>query len=355
MFNLILLILGDLVVIVLQGFYMGVGIRQSSPLTHILGLTLPTLMVWGIAAAALGIYRLLHRSIAMAESQPAENSERGSVGWLLWDKIEKQRVFRLGAVWLIVSLFAVFWQTWYWNRILQQNRGISVRFTLFFCLFGIFLLALWRFVWTVFVIVRVLVKKYPLFRAFCYLAVTALVLFQVPALIITLQSAPDKISLADFNRTDYPVAVVFGAGVYRNGTASSVLRDRVETAALLYQKGAVERLLMSGDNSAASRYETDVMTGLAAGMGVPLTAIDQDESGLNTQLTCQNAVEKFGVTKGVLVTQSFHTSRALYSCEKSGMDALAVAADISVYNIFSWLVWQSRDWTGLTLAWLSGM
>src|SRR4030042_147696 len=45
-----------------------------------------------------------------------------------------------------------------------------------------------------------------------------------------------------------PVAIVFGAGLWRDGSPTPVLRDRVATAAQLYFSGKVEKLLMSGTN-----------------------------------------------------------------------------------------------------------
>jgi len=46
------------------------------------------------------------------------------------------------------------------------------------------------------------------------------------------------------------VAIVFGAGLRRDGTPTTTLRvrDRVETAASLYFSGKVAKLLMSGDS-----------------------------------------------------------------------------------------------------------
>src|SRR5215207_8526675 len=51
------------------------------------------------------------------------------------------------------------------------------------------------------------------------------------------------------------LAIVFGAGLRRDGTPTAVLRDRVETAASLYFTGKVEKLLMSGDNSLFNHNE----------------------------------------------------------------------------------------------------
>ncbi len=44
------------------------------------------------------------------------------------------------------------------------------------------------------------------------------------------------------------VAIVFGAGLRGDGTATPILRDRVESAANLYFDGKVEKILISGDN-----------------------------------------------------------------------------------------------------------
>ena len=44
------------------------------------------------------------------------------------------------------------------------------------------------------------------------------------------------------------VAIVFGAGLRRNGTPTTILYDRVATAAELYRQGKVGKLLLSGDN-----------------------------------------------------------------------------------------------------------
>ena len=45
-----------------------------------------------------------------------------------------------------------------------------------------------------------------------------------------------------------PVAIVFGAGLWRDGSPTPVLRDRVATAADLYFAGKVDKIQLSGDN-----------------------------------------------------------------------------------------------------------
>ena len=56
MLNTLILLIGDLFVAVFQGFYMGVGIRQSAGVHNILGMTVPTLIVWLALGFPLGVY-----------------------------------------------------------------------------------------------------------------------------------------------------------------------------------------------------------------------------------------------------------------------------------------------------------
>lgn len=146
------------------------------------------------------------------------------------------------------------------------------------------------------------------------------------------------------------VAIVFGAAVYRGGRLSPMLRDRVETAVRLYHEGKVERLLFSGDNREEDYDEPGQMTAYAVRRGVPASAIQQDGAGLRTYDTCYRARHVFGVEGAVLVTQSFHLPRALFTCRQLGVDVLGVSADRRVYHPRS-LAWlENRELAALLLA-----
>jgi SanA protein len=139
------------------------------------------------------------------------------------------------------------------------------------------------------------------------------------------------------------VAVVFGAGLWRDGRPTPVLRDRVATAASLYFAGKVEVLLMSGDNSRVNYNEPAAMRQFAIELGVPPEAITLDYAGRRTYDTCYRAREIFGLTDAILVTQSFHLPRALYTCNKLGVDAVGVPADRRDYRPFALFFWNLRE------------
>ena len=131
--------------------------------------------------------------------------------------------------------------------------------------------------------------------------------------------------------------------MWRNGTATPVLQDRVQTAANLYFAGKVEKLLMSGDNRFVDYNEPAVMREVALSLGVPDEAIVLDYAGRRTYDTCYRAKAIFGVTEAILVTQAFHLPRAIYECNRLGVDSVGVEADLRIYRKSSLLYWNMRE------------
>ena len=138
-------------------------------------------------------------------------------------------------------------------------------------------------------------------------------------------------------------AVVFGAGLWRDGSPTPILRDRVRTAADLYFSGKVEKLLMSGDNHVVEYNEPLAMKELALSFGVPAEAIVLDYAGRRTYDTCLRALSVFGLDDVILVTQSFHLPRAIYICTHLGLRSVGVKADLQVYRKSSIFVWKIRE------------
>jgi SanA protein len=139
------------------------------------------------------------------------------------------------------------------------------------------------------------------------------------------------------------VAIVFGAGLRRDGTPTAILRDRVETGANLYFSGKVEKLLLSGDNSYLNYNEPEAMRQYALSLGVPNEALALDYAGRRTYDTCYRAKAIFGVQSALLVTQKFHLPRALFLCNALGVEAFGVEANNRNYRRGSMLIWNIRE------------
>jgi SanA protein len=149
-----------------------------------------------------------------------------------------------------------------------------------------------------------------------------------------------------YSATEVPVrrvAIVFGAGLWRNGLPTPVLADRVTAAANLYFAGKVEKLLMSGDNRFVDYNEPEAMRQLALSLGVPDQAIVLDYAGRRTYDTCYRAKAIFRVDQAILVTQPFHMPRAIYLCNRLGVDSIGVESDQRVYRKSSLLYWNFRE------------
>jgi SanA protein len=156
--------------------------------------------------------------------------------------------------------------------------------------------------------------------------------FYARSRLYTVQNAPTK-----------PVAIVFGAGLWRDGSPTPVLRDRVATAADLYFRGKVEKLLMSGDNIREDYNEPGAMREYAIQMGVPAADIVLDYAGRRTYDTCFRAREIFHLKDVILVTQRFHLPRAIYTCNALRVSAVGVEADQREYRPRSALFWSLRE------------
>jgi SanA protein len=147
-----------------------------------------------------------------------------------------------------------------------------------------------------------------------------------------------------------PVAIVFGAGLYRDGTPMPVLADRVSTAVDLYKAGKVGKLLLTGDNRFPEHNEPEAMRRLALSLGVPEADLVNDYAGQRTYDSCYRAGFVFQVKRAILVSQDFHLPRAIYLCDQLGIESVGVAADRRAYRTSSIFQWTLREWPACAFA-----
>lgn len=180
-----------------------------------------------------------------------------------------------------------------------------------------------------------------IWRVFLLAGTISLLGLLLPRLITTLHAWNKIYPVAD--APSERVAIVFGAGLRRDGSPTAVLRDRVQTGASLYFNGKVEKLLMSGDNQSVYYNEPEAMRQYAISLGVPDEAIVMDAAGTRTYNTCYRAKAVFGLERALLVTQDFHLPRALFLCNTLGMQAAGVEANNLNYRRSSLLFWNIRE------------
>jgi vancomycin permeability regulator SanA len=140
-----------------------------------------------------------------------------------------------------------------------------------------------------------------------------------------------------------PVAIVFGAATYSDGTPSPFLAARLDLAKQLYSAGKVRAILVSGDNRRADYNEPDAMRGYLIKAGVPAAKVVADYAGFDTYATCVRAKKIFGASAAILATQSYHLPRAITTCRAVGVDAWGVGDDSAQRNADQWWLGWLRE------------
>jgi vancomycin permeability regulator SanA len=162
-------------------------------------------------------------------------------------------------------------------------------------------------------------------RWVAWAAAIAAVLLAAPVVWVQVASAGHRHEEA--GAPDAPVVIVFGAELAPGGTRPKpFLAGRLDVAAELYGDGKAKAVLISGDAAGASGDEVAAMTVYLVAHGVPAERIVADGHGLDTYDTCARARQTYGITRALLVSQSFHLPRAVTLCRSLGVDADGVAA-----------------------------
>ncbi len=148
-----------------------------------------------------------------------------------------------------------------------------------------------------------------------------------------------------------PIAIVFGAGVWEDGTPTPMLADRVQAAVDLYKIGRVQKILMTGDNSRPDYDEVQAMSFYAQERGVPVTDILLDRAGLSTYDSCYRAQTLLGIQQAVLITQRYHLPRAVYTSRKMGIKAVGLGTpDWGIFRTDSMSYYTFREFLAVVKA-----
>lgn len=132
------------------------------------------------------------------------------------------------------------------------------------------------------------------------------------------------------NLDDIPhnkVALVLGTSSRLvNGDPNPFFVNRMSRSAELYKLKKVEHFILSG--SRTNYYnEPETMRGALIALGVPDAAITLDLSGQRTFDSIVRSREIFGQDSLTIITQPFHSYRALFISDRVSIKAVAVVAN----------------------------
>ena len=160
----------------------------------------------------------------------------------------------------------------------------------------------------------------------------ALVSFVLVVLIVCniwiVKSTENRI-YSDLNKLpDHRIGLVLGTS-HRSvgGGPNPFFEHRIETAAELFRLGKIDHFILSGDNSTMFYNEPLEMRKALISKGVPPSAITLDYAGLRTLDSVVRSKEIFGQSKITIITQSFHSYRAIFISNFYEIDAVAMVAE----------------------------
>jgi uncharacterized SAM-binding protein YcdF (DUF218 family) len=111
----------------------------------------------------------------------------------------------------------------------------------------------------------------------------------------------------------YQVGIVLGAALWE-GKPSPALKERCQTALMLYKQGKVDYLLLSGGPEDNGITEAASMKNYLVAHGVPSTQLILEERSTNTKENLQNSaaiLQQKHFTKITIITHDYHMYRAL--------------------------------------------
>lgn len=130
--------------------------------------------------------------------------------------------------------------------------------------------------------------------------------------------------------SDVDCIIILRAGIWGD-KPSPMLEDRLLEGIKLYQNGASDKIIMSGDHGRKEYDEVSIMKNYAIEKGIPSENIFMDHAGFSTYESIYRAKDIFQAKKIVIVTQKYHLYRALYIANQLGLEAYGVGADPRQY------------------------
>lgn len=155
------------------------------------------------------------------------------------------------------------------------------------------------------------------------------------------QSTSDRVYTNYDSLSNHQVALVLGTShLLTSGAPNPFFNSRMESAALLYGQGKIRHFIVSGDNRTRYYNEPAEMKKALIRLGVPSSAITLDYAGLRTLDSIVRSKEIFGQSEITIITQTFHSYRALFISNYYGIDAIAFVSQESHESKDEIVLWR---------------
>lgn len=171
-------------------------------------------------------------------------------------------------------------------------------------------------------------KWFKRVRKWVLISVGVLLLSVITTNIWVVQSTQKRV-FSDLDEVPHnKVALVLGTSSrLMNGDPNPFFVNRMSRAAELYKKKKVDHFILSGDNRTKYYNEPETMRGALMALGVPDSVITLDYAGLRTFDSIVRSREIFGQDSLTIITQTFHSYRALFISDRVNVNAVAIVAN----------------------------
>ncbi len=124
----------------------------------------------------------------------------------------------------------------------------------------------------------------------------------------------------------FKVGLLLGTRPEAGGYPNSYFTSRIDAAAMLYRKGKIRKIIVSGDNGRKEYDEPTAMRNALIERGIPEKDIYPDYAGFRTLDSVIRAKKIFQVRELIIISQEFHCARALFIASGHDIGAVGFAA-----------------------------
>ena len=125
---------------------------------------------------------------------------------------------------------------------------------------------------------------------------------------------------------------MLGAGIRPDGTPCDILKDRLFTAAKVYNEGICRKVLLTGEHRDEDYSEIFSMKNWIMQYNIAEKDIILDGYGYCTYDSIFRAKDKLKINKAIISTNRYHLPRAIYIARRIGVEAYGIASDLRQYD-----------------------
>lgn len=154
----------------------------------------------------------------------------------------------------------------------------------------------------------------------CFVIFVLLALFRIESFAFDTYNNVDEIPYNE-------VGLILGtSSMTSDGSHNPFFVNRIRAATLLYRKGKIDYILVSGDNRHASYNEPRQMMNALLKEGIPRDRIIADFAGFSTLDSIARASKVFMLRNVTVISQEFQNNRALFIAHHENMEAIGFNA-----------------------------